>query len=74
MYHQKMYLTTLCWLMIMMKYPNYVPSNKQSQQTIKQDKVIQEVVSPEVSKVNDYVISRKQGDQLQFFPEFWKKD
>ena len=39
------------------------------QQTIKQAKVIQEVLSPEVSKVNNVVMNKKQGDQMQFSPE-----
>ena len=29
-------------------------------------KVIQEVVSPEVSKLNHAVMNKKQGDQMQF--------
>ena len=34
-----------------------------------QTRVIQEVVSPEVSKLADTVMSKKQGDQMQFSPE-----
>ena len=37
-----------------------------SQQTNEQTKDIQEVVSPEVSKLNDAVMNKKQGDQMQF--------
>ena len=37
-----------------------------SQQTNKQTKGIQEVVSPEVSKLNHAVMNKKQGDQMQF--------
>ena len=43
-----------------------------SQQTNEQTKVIQEVVSPEVSMLNHTVINKKQGDQMQFSLE--KKD
>ena len=43
-----------------------------SQQTNEQTKVIQEVVSPEVSMLNHAVINKKQGDQMQFSLE--KKD
>ena len=32
-------------------------------------KVIQELVSPEVSKLNHPVMNKKQGDQMQFSPE-----
>ena len=38
----------------------------ESQQTNEQIKVIQEVVSPEVSKMNPAVINKKQGHQMQF--------
>ena len=38
----------------------------ESQQTNEQTKVIQEVVSPEVSKLNHAVMNKKQGDQMQF--------
>ena len=37
-----------------------------SQQTNEQPKVIQEVVSPEVSKLNYAVMNKKQWDQMQF--------
>ena len=40
----------------------------QFQQTIKQTKVIQDVVLPEVSKLN-YALLNKKRDQIQFFPE-----
>ena len=40
-----------------------------SQQTIEQTKFIQEVVSPEVSKLNYTVMNKKQGDEVQFSPE-----
>ena len=36
-----------------------------SQQTIEQTKIIQEVVSPEVYKLNHAVMTRKQGGQMQ---------
>ena len=39
-----------------------------SQQTIEQTKVIQDVVSLEVSKLN-YALLNKKRDQTQFFPE-----
>ena len=38
----------------------------QSQQTNGQTRVIQEVVSPEVSKLNHVVMNKKQGDQMLF--------
>ena len=38
----------------------------QSQQTNEQRKVIQEVVSPEVSKLNHTVMKNKQGGLMQF--------
>ena len=41
----------------------------ESQQTNEQIKFIQEVVSPEVSKMNHTVINKKQGHQMQFFVE-----
>ena len=44
----------------------YHQQTKQSQQTNKQMKVIQEVVSPEVSKLSHAVLNKKQGDQMQF--------
>ena len=54
----------------MMKYPSYVPlSRNLSEQTIEQTKVIQEVASPGLSKLNDAVMNKKQGDQMQFSPE-----
>ena len=37
--------------------------------TVKQIEVIQEVVSPEVSKLNDRKMNKKRGDQIQFSPE-----
>ena len=39
-------------------------------------KVTQEVVSPEVSKLNHAVMNKKQGDQMQFSvkKEDWKKN
>ena len=37
-------------------------------QTVKQFEVL-EVVLPEVSKLNDSVMTKNQGDQTQFFPE-----
>ena len=41
--------------------------NKQtsSSQTNEKTKVIQEVASPEVSKLNPAVMNKKQGDQMQ---------
>ena len=54
----------------MMKYPSYVPlSRNLSEQTIEQTKVIQEVASPGLSKLNDAVMNKKQGDRMQFSPE-----
>ena len=46
----------------------YLPSTNKlvSQQTNGQTKVIQDVVSPEVSKLNHAVMNKKQGDQMQF--------
>ena len=38
-------------------------------QTVKQFEVVEEVVLPEVSKLNDSVMTKNQGDQTQFFPE-----
>ena len=38
----------------------------ESQQTNEQTKVIQEVVSPEVSKLKQAVMNKKQGDHMQF--------
>ena len=40
-----------------------------SQQTSEQTKVIQNVVLPEVSKLNYPLLNKKQGDQIQLFPE-----
>ena len=40
-----------------------------AQQTIEQPKVIQEVFSPEVSKLNHAVMNKKQEDRMQFCPE-----
>ena len=37
-----------------------------SQETNEQTKVVQEVVSPEVSKLNHALVNKKQGDQMQF--------
>ena len=39
-----------------------------SQQTIKQTKVIQEVVLQELSKLNHAVLNKKQGHQIQLSP------
>ena len=51
-----------------MKYL-YTINKQQSQQTIEQIKVTQEVVSPEVSKTKRSVMNTKQGDQIVFsFP------
>ena len=36
---------------------------------MEQTKVIQEIVSPEVSELNHFVINKKQGDQRQFSQE-----
>ena len=38
---------------------------KQDPQTNEKTKVIQEVPSPEVSKLNHAVMNKKQGDQMQ---------
>ena len=40
-----------------------------SQQTIEQTKAIQDVVLPEVSKLNYALLIKKQGYQIQSFPE-----
>ena len=40
-----------------------------SQQTIEQTKVIQDVISPEVSKLNYALLKKKQESQIQFSPE-----
>ena len=65
--HQKMYLATSCWLMIMMKFLSYVPSNKPTtQQTIKKTNVTQEVVSREVSKLNDALLSKSKVVKCSF--------
>ena len=60
--------------MIMMKWLamyllSYHQQSNESQQTNEQTKVIQEVVSPEVSKLYYTLLNKKQGDQIQFFPE-----
>ena len=47
---------------------SYTPSIS-SQQNVKQTEVIQEIVSPELCKLNDSVMSKKQGDQIQLSPE-----
>ena len=39
----------------------------QSQQTVEQTEVIQEAVSPKVSKLNHSVMKKKQGGQMQSF-------
>ena len=44
----------------------YHQQTNQSQQTNEQTKVIQEVVSPEVSKLNPAVMHKTQEDQKQF--------
>ena len=44
----------------------YHQQTNQSQQTNEQTKVIQELVSPEVSKLNNPVKNKKQRDQKQF--------
>ena len=44
----------------------YHQQTNKSLQTTKQTKVIQEVVSQEVSEFNHPVMNRKQGDQMQF--------
>ena len=47
----------------------YYQQTNWSQQTIEQTKVFQEVVLPEVSKLNHAIMNKKQGDQMQFSPE-----
>ena len=55
-----------CWSMFMMKQLCMChQQTDQSQQTIEQTKVIQDVVS----KLNYALLNKKQGDQIQFFPE-----
>ena len=44
----------------------YHQQRNQSQQTNEQTKVIQEVVSLEVSKLNHAVMNKKRGDVMQF--------
>ena len=45
----------------------HTSTNKQSQQTKEETKVIQKVVSPEASKLNHAVMNKKkQGHQMQF--------
>ena len=52
--------------MIMMKWLcAYHKQTNPSPQTNDQTKVIQEVASPEVSKLNHAVMNKKQGDQMQ---------
>ena len=46
----------------------YHQQTNQSQQTIDQTIVVQEIVSPEVSKLKHVEVSKKQGDQMQFCP------
>ena len=52
--------------MIMMKWLCTI--YKQSQQNIEQTKVIEKVVSPEISKLSHAVMKKKQGDQMKFSP------
>ena len=47
----------------------YHQQTNQSQQNIEQTKVIQEVYSPDVSKLNDAVMNRKQGNQIHISPK-----
>ena len=58
-----------CSLIIMKQLQLYDQYTKQSHQTIEQTKVIQEVVSPEVSKLIYNVMNEKQGDKIQSSPE-----
>ena len=52
---------------MMMKWlPTDLPSTNWSQQTNEQTKINQEVVLPEVSKLNHAVMNKKQGDKMQF--------
>ena len=46
--------------------------NKQTilNKTNEQRKVVQEVASPEVPKLNHTVMNKKQGDQMQFHADF----
>ena len=54
-------------MIMMMKWlPTDLPSTNWSQQTNEQTKINQEVVLPEVSKLNHAVMNKKQGDQMQF--------
>ena len=58
------------WSMIMMnQLAMYHQQTNQSQQTIEQTKVIQDVVLPEVPKLNYALLNKRHGDQIQFFPE-----
>ena len=64
MSHQKLYIL----LVNDYEVATYIPSTS-SQQNVKQTEVIQEVVSPEVSKVNHSVMNKKRGNQIEFSPE-----
>ena len=44
----------------------YVPNISKQTTLNKQTKVIQEVVSPKVSRLNHSVMNKKQGDEIQF--------
>ena len=62
------YLVTFCWSMIMMMkwLCAYWPTINKETSLNEQMKVIQEVVSPEVSKLNHAVTNKNQRDQMQF--------
>ena len=53
-------------MIMMMKWlPTDLPSTNWSQQSNEQMKIIQEVASPEVPKLNHTAMNKKQGDQMQ---------
>ena len=70
MSHQKMQLATCCISTVWYHFWQWgsIPSIS-SLQTVKQIEVIQEVVSPDVSNLNDAVMNKKQGDHIQCSPE-----
>ena len=64
MSHQKLYIL----LVNDYEVATYIPSTS-SQQNVKQTEVIQEEVSPEVSKVNHSVMNKKRGNKIEFSQE-----
>ena len=64
MSHQKTYIL----LAYDYEVPSYITS-RSSQEPAQQTKILQEAISPEVSKLNHSVMSKKHRDQIQFSPE-----